>query len=272
MKELLTNNLKIAYLDEAPDGRPAKAVLLAHCASASSKEWDSLTPLLVQEGCRVLAPDFCGYGRSDPWPDNHPFDPDSDINILLALADLVEGPVHLVGHSHGGVLALEAARRLGDRVRSLTLIEPTLFQLLHETGHRQWSVITKMAHRVVEAIERGDSRKAAYIFTSFWIGRLKWFFLPEHHKRAIAKSMKKVVLEFEIIDLAHRTPEHYATINAPVQLIIGTRTRAPAKVVGALLYDALPYVKLVKVRAGHMSPFTHKKQINELIVEHLRSV
>jgi pimeloyl-ACP methyl ester carboxylesterase len=34
------------------------------------------------------------------------------------------GPVHLVGHSYGGLLALEIARRRRSKVRSLTLIEP----------------------------------------------------------------------------------------------------------------------------------------------------
>lgn len=273
MKTLTVNDLNVAYLDERPsgsDGADKGAVLLAHCASASSKEWDSLVPLLVQEGYRVLAPDFCGYGRSDPWPDNHPFDSDSDVHILLALADLVEGPVHLVGHSHGGVLALEAARQMGDRVRSLTLIEPTMFQLLREAGHRQWSVVAKMAVKVVKAVESGDSRKAAYIFTSFWIGRVKWFLLSERHKRAIAKTMKKVVLEFGIIEQAPRIPDGFATVSAPVQLIIGTRTRAPAKVVGQMLAEVLPHVELMRIKAGHMSPFTHKEQINQRVLHHLK--
>ena len=135
MKSITVNDLKVAYLDEGPVG--GETVILAHCASASSKEWQSLTLLLTRAGYRVLVPDFCGYGRSEPWPDNRPFDADADVNILRALVDLVEGPVHFVGHSHGGMLVLESACLLGDRVRSMTIIEPTVFQLLHETGHRQ---------------------------------------------------------------------------------------------------------------------------------------
>ena len=269
MKTITINDLQVAYLDEGP--RDGEAVVLAHCSNASSREWSSLVPLLIEEGYRVLAADFCGYGRSDPWPDNRPFDANADVNIMKALVDLAAGPVHFVGHSHGGAIALEVARQLAGSLHSMTLIEPTVFQLLHETGHRQWPVVTKMAHRVQEAVDRGNHRSAAYLFTSFWIGRLKWFLLPERHKRSIAKTMKKVVLDFEIVDLAHRTPQHYASIKAPVQLIIGTSTRAPAKAVGQILIEVLPEVQLVSIKAGHMSPFTHQKQINALILDHLRA-
>ena len=270
MKSITVNDLKVAYLDEGPQN--AETVILAHCSNASSKEWASLIPLLVGEGYRVLAADFCGYGRSDPWPDNRPFEANADVSILLALVGLAKGPVHFVGHSHGGAVAIETARQLTNRVQSLTLVEPTVFQLLHETGHRQWPVVSKMAHKVQNAVDRGAHQSAAYIFTSFWIGRLNWFLLPQRHKRAIAQTMKKVVLDFEIVDLAHRTPEHYANIKAPVQLIIGTKTRAPAKAVGQILLGVLPKVKLTSIKAGHMSPFTHKDQINKLVLGHLKTV
>ncbi len=269
-KSITVNDLEVAFHDEGP--RDGVAVILAHCASASGREWQSLPPLLAKRGYRVLVPDFIGYGRSAPWPDNRPFNAAADVNILLALAAQAGKPVHLIGHSHGGLLALEAATLLGDQVRSLTLIEPTVFQLLHETGHRQWSVVTKMARRVQQAVERGDNRQAAQIFTGFWIGRLKWYLLPERHKRAIARSMKKVVLEFDIVDLAHRAPEHYGRITAPVLLIVGTRTRAPAKAAANLLHEALTDVRRAGLRAGHMSPFTHKKQINRMILDYLQSV
>ncbi len=283
MKTLTVNGLKVAYLDASPcDTSPShhrnETVVLCHCASASSREWGSLVPLLVNGGYHVLAPDFHGYGRSDPWPGQRPFDHNADINILRALLDRTKGPVHLVGHSHGGVIALEAASQTGDspeqqnRISSLTLIEPTLFQLLHITGHRQWFVIAKMAGRVRKAMARGDSRTAASIFTSFWIGKIKWFFMGEDHKRAITKTMKKVILEFETVNPALCTTKQYAGITAPVRLIIGTKTRAPAKVVGKLLFELLPNAELAHIRAGHMSPFTHKKQINQLIIDHLSSL
>ena len=280
MQTITVNDLKVACIDEQPlrDRNNGEVVILAHCANGSHKEWQSLLPLLLDRGYRVLAADFCGYGRSEPWPDNRPFDPAVDVNIILALVERARDtaggkgahPVrlHFVGHSHGGAIVMEAARHI-EGVRSITVVEPTLFQLLHETGHRQWPVITRMARRVTDALEAGNARRAARLFTSFWIGRVKWLLLPERHKRAISRSMKKVVLDFEIIDLVHRTPEHYGEIGVPVQLIVGTWTKGPTRAVSELLLAALPNAKWSSVRAGHMSPVTHPDRVNRLVLEHL---
>jgi pimeloyl-ACP methyl ester carboxylesterase len=83
---------------------------------------------------RVLTPDLLGYGWSEPSAVNTRFHPWSDLGALVALAGDADAPVHLVGHSYGGALALEAARTLGPRVQSLTLIEPMAFHLLRLTG------------------------------------------------------------------------------------------------------------------------------------------
>ena len=123
-------------------------VLLAHCSGASHHAWAPLAAAL-SDRYRVLAPDLLGYGRSEPWPVNARLHPWSDLGALLALAELADGPVHLAGHSYGGTVALEAARVLGTRVRSLTLIEPVAFHLLRLTGRMaEWREITSIGQRM----------------------------------------------------------------------------------------------------------------------------
>jgi len=52
--------------------------------------------------------------------------------LLNALADMAIDSFHLVGHSYGGLIALEMAATRPDTVRSLHLIEPPLLDLLPE--------------------------------------------------------------------------------------------------------------------------------------------
>lgn len=111
-------------------------VILAHGSGASHRAWAPVVAAL-RDRYRVLTPDLLGYGRSEPSPVNARFHPWSDLGVLIALAERVDGPVHLVGHSYGGALTLEAARSLGARVASLTLIDPVAFHLmrLHMSSH-----------------------------------------------------------------------------------------------------------------------------------------
>src|SRR5271165_4633819 len=74
---------------------------------------------LAQEGWQLIVPDRPGHGRS-PDP-GRPDDAEADGAWVAAL---LEDGAHLVGHSFGGCVALAAAARRPEAVRSLTLIEP----------------------------------------------------------------------------------------------------------------------------------------------------
>jgi pimeloyl-ACP methyl ester carboxylesterase len=111
-------------------------VILAHGSGASHRAWAPVVSSL-RDRYRILTPDLLGYGRSEPSPINPRFHPWSDLGVLIALAERADAPVHLVGHSYGGALTLEAARSLDTRVASLTLIDPVAFHLmrLHMSSH-----------------------------------------------------------------------------------------------------------------------------------------
>lgn len=79
---------------------------------------------LAEEGWQLIVPDRPGHGQSpyQGWPDDAAKDG-------AWTAELLEGGAHLVGHSFGGAVALDAAARRPGAVRSLTLIEPAMHKL-----------------------------------------------------------------------------------------------------------------------------------------------
>jgi pimeloyl-ACP methyl ester carboxylesterase len=74
------------------------------------------------------------------------------------LEQFVEPGTHLVGHSYGGVIALFAAVRYADRLRSLTVIEPPAFALAR--GHPAADASVEGA---VELWERGPQEPDAFL-------------------------------------------------------------------------------------------------------------
>lgn len=56
-------DLRVHYIDEGPQDGPI--ILLMHGEPTWSYLWRHMVPLLTAAGCRVLAPDLVGFGRSD---------------------------------------------------------------------------------------------------------------------------------------------------------------------------------------------------------------
>jgi pimeloyl-ACP methyl ester carboxylesterase len=267
LEQMTVGGIEIAYLDKGE----GPLVIIAHCSSASHKEW---LPLIeeLEPDWRVLAPDFIGYGQSDAWPDDKVFTVEADLAVLLELAKTTEKPVHLVGHSYGAALALEAARELGPKVQSLTLVEPVAFNLLRVESRPEWAEIEKLGVAVLSAVSNGNDRDAAAAFMRYWLGRMRWWLSPEKFKAAITATIRKVALEFMIILQGAPRLSDYANITTPTLLIVGAKTRAPARAVVDMLGATLPNAKLTVLNgAGHMSPFTHPSEVNRLIADHLAS-
>ena len=268
MQSVVINGRKIAYQDTGT----GPAVILAHCSSASHREWTHLTTA-IQDRYRVLAPDLIGYGKSDRWPEGGMLTPADDPGVLLGLANQIDGPVHLAAHSYGAAAALEAALALGDRVQSLTLIEPVSFHLLKLGSHPEWNRVQSVAARVSEAVAAGRKEQAAAGFMKYWIGPLRWWLTPRKAREKIAETMGKVAAEFGMLSGMTRTPDQYGAITRPTRLIYGGKTRPAARAVIDILSRAITHAEVrVVPRAGHMSPFTHPAAISGLIASHLDAV
>src|SRR5438046_1391885 len=98
-------------------------ILLLHSTGASGTQWRALADRLAPHG-RVAAPDLCGYGTSGGWTGREAFRLAHEATRLSPLIQGFAAPVHLVGHSYGGAVALHLARTQRERVASLTLYEP----------------------------------------------------------------------------------------------------------------------------------------------------
>ncbi|MGB6923104.1 MAG: alpha/beta hydrolase, partial [Methyloceanibacter sp.] len=109
-------------------------------------------------------------------------------------------------------------------------------------------------------------------FMRYWLGRFRWWLSPEKFKQAITATIRKVALEFMIAIDSQSKLSDYAGVDAPTLLIVGGKTRKPARAVVDMLAATLPNATVKVLRgAGHMSPFTHPSELNRLILDHLES-
>lgn len=107
-------------------GETGPRVLLVHGSLAPGwATWEAQRPLAADH--RLLVVHRGGY------PPNSPLARIDFAEQASEIAELIEPGTHLVGHSYGGVISLLAAAQAGERLRSLTVIEPPAFGLVR--GH-----------------------------------------------------------------------------------------------------------------------------------------
>jgi pimeloyl-ACP methyl ester carboxylesterase len=239
-------------------------VVLLHSSGASGAQWRALAERLAKRYA-VFAPDLCGYGAAAPWPGNGPFSLAHEARIVQALVERVGEPVHLVGHSYGGAVALHFARLNGALVRSLALIEPVAFHLLEERAE-----IAAVAGGVARAVACGDYLGGFGAFVDYWSGPGSWDAVPAARRAAMAARLPKIAMEFHAALSEGAGTDAYRKIGVPTLIMRGALSPRPAKRICELLAQSLPDARLVTIDgAGHMAPLTHTDQVNDLIAMHL---
>jgi pimeloyl-ACP methyl ester carboxylesterase len=125
MKNTLPDSISIptvANFVEHGDGPP---VILVHGIAASLHDWDDLIPELTKNGYTSYALDLLGHGES-PKPDFNVYQMDwvfEHFEHWMRSLRLTE-PAIVIGHSLGGYVALEYARRVSAWTRGLILVNP----------------------------------------------------------------------------------------------------------------------------------------------------
>jgi len=102
------------------------ALVLVHGFGGSTLAWEKLTPLLAPH-FTVYALDLLGFGLSDK-PVDASYALPAQADIVCALINALKlDKVALVGHSMGGVIVADAARKLPEKINRLVLIEPGFY-------------------------------------------------------------------------------------------------------------------------------------------------
>jgi pimeloyl-ACP methyl ester carboxylesterase len=257
------------HIHQSGHGEP---VVLLHSTGSSGRQWGSLIEALGP-GVHALAVDLYGHGNTPPWAAGRPLRlADEAALVEIALARC-RGPVHLVGHSYGGAVALHVALARPERVRSLTLIEPVAFHLLRRGDPRQRRLcreILRLARDIAHAARAGRPEAGMARFIDYWNGEGSFASLPEARRQAFCAMIGTVVGNFAALLRERNGLEACQDLAAPTLILAGERSPAPALRIAALLEAALPAARRVVVEgAGHMLPLTHKETVNPLILRHL---
>ncbi|SDH07979.1 MULTISPECIES: alpha/beta fold hydrolase [unclassified Duganella] len=242
------------------------AVVLLHSSMSSKSQWSSLKAQLA-DAYRCIPVDLQGYGAS-PFPADagddyvHTLAHEVDAVVAAIASELEPGEAfHLIGHSFGGACALHMARRMPQRVLSLTLFEPVAFHLLPET-HPAKAEIVDVVGRITSS---ASDRDATRIFIDYWNRAGAFDDAPHAAQEKMVAQIAKVKLDFQALLGEQATLDDLSMLTMPALVMAGERSPASTRLLVEQLGVSLPSATASKLRTAHMGPITHGDIVNPAI-------
>lgn len=271
-QEINSRDQKVNYIQKGA-GIP---VLLIHGIAASLHDWDELIPELAAGGYAAYALDLLGHGKSGK-PDVRTYQIDWLFEHFTGWIDslhLTQPPV-LCGHSLGGYLSLEYARRFPARTLGLILSNPyfhlgqlsTLIRLSYRRPYLNGRIIERIPHWMFRVIIDGTSRAA---------GRTNGttHALPEKVRRQMIIDYKRTAPGvYHLPNTAVDLTEYLPRINVPALILWGDRDLTLAPQSFPRLVEAMPRAtgKVIS-GAGHVPHQSNAVEYNRIVLEYLKQL
>lgn len=118
--------LRIHYLDEGPQAAD-ETFLCLHGQPTWSYLYRKMIPVFTAAGCRVIAPDLIGFGRSDKPVDETAYTFSFHRNMMLAFVRALDlRNVTLVCQDWGGILGLTVPPEMPERFARLLVMNTAI--------------------------------------------------------------------------------------------------------------------------------------------------
>nr|WP_281356670.1 alpha/beta hydrolase [Sulfitobacter algicola] len=238
---------------------------MIHCALAHQGVWAGVAKSLSKTHT-ITAFDMPGHGRSADWDGQGDY---QQLTTRIAETFCDDGPVHLIGHSFGGTVALRLACERPNLVNRLSLIEPVFFAAARAAGDPAYARNERDFAPFAAAMQAGDRATAARLFMSMWGGGTPWAALPDAQRTYITDRIHLIPAQGKAIrdDNANLlTSGLIEALTMPIDLIDGALSGPimPA-ILNALSARMQNPTRTTIDGAGHMVPITHPTQIAEIL-------
>lgn len=281
MSKTLTASIRLSVHDHdvfvrvsGLDGTRIPVVCL-HSSGLSGSQWRRLTKQLTRLGHPVYSPDLLGYGETAPWRGPERFQTDMDLELVRRMADKIAVPIHLVGHSYGGRLALSYALDSPARVRSLGAYEPVSYGVLRSSGDRVGIQELEDYDHDGQFLDESFGGSEAWIerFVDYWSGEGVWGSMSKDARGGFTRSARKLFEEVKDTWFDRTSHLDVAALTTPILVLSGAQSRLSARRVCAVIAASNPAAQHVELEDGvHMSPLLSPLDVNDHFLAHIEEV
>lgn len=228
--------------------------VLVHGSLVDGRTWSLVQPGL-SASLSVLSYDRRGHGESVGAMRTRPVRDDAlDLANLLEKLDLY--PVHLIGHSYGGVVSLRLAVDRPELVRSVSVHEPPFLGLLEDdpVDSLEGARLREGIERIQGAIRAGQVEAAAReVVDAFSVEDGAWERLRPEVREGLARHLDRWAEEFSDPESTRAEPSELHDLLIPVLVTNGERSPPFVRRITRHLADQLKNATLRSIPdAGHV--------------------
>lgn len=258
-------------IDYAETGSGPTVVLVPGSCSTGAA-W---RPMMAQWGdrFRCVTTSLLGYGGTAERRTIGDPSIDHETDALEAVVRRTGGPVHLVGHSYGGMVSLATALRKRVTIASLTMIETPAAVLLRECGeHSHYASFRHMTDTYFAAFERREPTAIATMI-DFYGGEGTFASWPARLRDYAIETTHVNILDWSTAFGNPLSPSILAAIDVPTLVLWGGSSPAAVQRANELLADNIAgSARLMVAGAAHFMVATHVSEVAPAIARHIESV
>jgi len=255
--------------DEAGEG-PTVVLVPGSCSTGAA--W---RPIVAhwQNRFRCVTTSLLGYGGTAERRTALDADIAHEAEALEAVIRRAACPVHLVGHSFGGLAALAVALRRRVRLLSLTIAEAPAPEILPPMGeYRHYLAFRNMTDAYFTAFHAGK-KTAIEQMIDFYGGAGTFSSWPQRVRDYAAETTPVNLLDWASAYGFELTPALLATVEIPTLVLWGEASHPAAKRANGLLGQCIPNAAVAEIAgAAHFMISTHAGEVAGMIAQHVARV
>jgi pimeloyl-ACP methyl ester carboxylesterase len=275
MKSTPAENIVIPTIANYVHAGQGIPVVMIHGIAASLHDWGDLIPALTENGYASYALDLLGHGDS-PKPDSRAYQMEwllEHFDSWMRSLRLIQ-PAILIGHSLGGYIALDYARRFANITRGLILVNPFysrsqlpfLLRRSYSSRNLKGLIVSKappwLFRTIVDVTSLAMGHSAGAMHS-----------LPEHIRAQTAFDYTRTAPGvYNIPNVLEDMDNHLQHINIPTLVVWGDRDQTLAPSSFPKLVKAMPRAVGKSIHAGHVSHQSNAAEFNQIVLGFLNEL
>ena len=251
------------YYEQQGNGTP---IVFIHGSYATTSTWKKMIErLAVNHRCITIK--LPGHGGTPEPKDFSKPTIETELEILSqVISEVTNEPVHLVGHSFGGVVALAQALKGGLSLSQVTLFEPVAVWVLKRIQDDAMSLnvdsfLSKYRHDV--------SKKVTYAcgqVIDFWNGDGAFEALPEYIKNGMEALTENNIRHWDVNVAISSNLMDLQACTVPIRLVCGSNSNPVAHAISDHLNKQIPTSKRYTIEgASHSLVTSHANKCLNVI-------